>query len=471
MNVLHDVVCDALQSSDIPRNAEVEFRVPVEPHVVNTLRLLMFGKTADCVYKRSTFQYHDSTDVRCVDGVWQRKRNLMHMRLPGALRAYLVVSVESAALPPALQFTTARRERWTYTRGPWNVDFTCGTRNSNVELEYTGNIDALSSSYKSMQSLLNQLLSCAAYRVFGSCSSKYTANLPFVCMNTMKCPVSYRQRKALVAIMQACQPVSLRAKCPALRCPLLSLKYDGVRLALCIEHHASGWCAVGVCRRALPWHVPCLHATTEMVLDCEYVENTRTFIVFDLLSLRNQKPRADYRGRLREIANLQLPELSCGFSVQPKTIYPMCALTNSWYASESGECDGVIIHDGVATLGAPCTMYKWKPKHTIDLYVGPSGEMMDGSYTHFLPQSASHGMSLKQGQVWECAFTDAGTRVCPIQLRHDKDRANARHVCREILQAYKDDLDANDVRVQMLQNTVVRTSKRKHCAISKNTTA
>jgi len=461
MAMLYDVVCDELQRDDIPDDAEIEVRVPVAASLVDTLRLLMFGRSALCTYSCTSLQYNDKTDIRCVDGTWQRKRNLLYTRLPSKVRCSLVVSVESPARPPQLPFRSARRERWSYNREAWRVDFTRGERNSNIEVEYIGAISSLGSSLASLRSILDNVMACMAYSVYGKGTEPGVVDMPFVRMDMQRCPVTRVQRQSLVDTMQRCQPISLLARSPALRHPLVSLKYDGVRVSLSVVRRAAGCCVVGVCRRGLPWSIPCLSADVEMSLDCEYVHATRTFIVFDLLLLRGRTPTADYRTRLRDLAQLRLPVLACGLAIECKTMYPMCALTPSWYASKAALCDGLILHDGEAKLSAVSAMYKWKTSHTVDLYVSTAGTMMDGKYTDFLPLCSGHGKTLVKGDIWECAFEQGGACVRPLRCRRDKPRANARHVCREIRQAFRDDLSADDVRVQMTQDLTTRVSKRK----------
>jgi len=202
-----------------------------------------------------------------------------------------------------------------------------------------------------------------------------------------------------------------------------------------------------------------------MILDCEYVHATRTFVVFDVFSVRGRMLTEEYRHRLRVLAGLQLPVLAGELNMRPKTVYPLCALTLEWY---TGLCDaephidGIIVHNGGSVLGAPSTMYKWKPVHTVDLYVGPDGTMMDGKYTEFRPLEPDHGMKLTTGDIWECVFAQDGASVRPVRRRVDKPRANARHVCREILKAHCDNLSVSDARcILNVPSNVIRQSKRK----------
>ncbi len=201
-----------------------------------------------------------------------------------------------------------------------------------------------------------------------------------------------------------------------------------------------------------------------MVVDCEYVHSHRTFVVFDLFRANNRPMCSDYRQRLRELSALALPVLS-GYTVRVKTVYPICALSEKWYEQQCSDelaVDGIIIHDGAGTIDAPLQSFKWKPMHTVDLYVGSNGVLMDGSYTPFL--SVEDGYDLKtKGEIWECSIH--GTRVRPIRQRTDKCRANARHVCYDILRAHRESLSIADViRIAHIAREPVRKSKRKRGA-------
>jgi len=200
----------------------------------------------------------------------------------------------------------------------------------------------------------------------------------------------------------------------------------------------------------------------EVVLDCEYIHASRTFVVFDVFGVRGKILSSDYRQRLHDLAGVQLPVLA-GIQVVKKVIYPLCVLTQSWYdeMKTGRNVDGVVIHNGSALLGRSFVMYKWKPDHTVDLYVGPSQQMMDGRYTDFLPLDPDNSQALGHGEIWECAFTRSGTHVQPIRRRIDKPRANARHVCREILRAHLDNISICDVQRILQSADMERKSKRK----------
>ena len=463
---LYDIIRDELGRYEVPADAELEFRIPVPGHVLDTVRALYSG-ARPCVHTETMLQYNDQTDVRCVDGAWERKRNICHTRMPSPVRCSLVLSVESPALPPpGVRYTPLLRERWSYDAGSdWRVDFTRSERSSNIEVEYIGTMAALSGSLCGLELALDAVLAHVAFGAMGTirCAAPATVDMPFVRIDLGTSVVRAEERRALVRLMQRSQPVSMPARSPALECPLVSVKYDGVRVVLCVRRWRGHWYAVGVCRRGWPWCVPCLTASMDMVLDCEYVHATRTFVAFDVFGIRGAALAGDYRQRLRALAGVQLPVLA-GIQLERKTVYPLCVLTRSWYDERAAEAaiDGIIVHNGCATLDKDSTMYKWKPEHTVDLYVGSSCTMMDGSYTAFLALDDRVDVPLAKGDVWECAFTHDGTRVLPLRRRVDKPRANARHVCREILKAHRDDLSITDVCTILSTTTaVVRSSKRK----------
>lgn len=459
-HVIRDQVCGSL-----PDNAELEFRIPVAPRLIDTVRKLYAG-SRPCKHAVDTVLYNDGTDVRGVGDNWQRKRTVRRVRMPCGVNCNMVLSVESPARPlPDVHYRTVQRERWSYGIGSWRVDFTRSTRSSNIEVEYVGDLAALACSLCGLEPVLDSVLAHMAFSVAGAMrgAAPATADMPYVRVDAATLLTPTRERDHYVRLMQYSQPVSMRASSRALDCPLVSVKYDGVRVVLCVKRWRGHWYAVGVCRRGMPYCVPCLTATMEMVLDCEYVHSARTFVVFDVFAARGRVLKTDYRQRLRDLAQLPLPVLA-GLSLVRKVMYPLCALTQKWYddrCSEELSVDGVIVHCGSSVLGQGTTMYKWKPKHTVDLYVGPLLQMMDGRYTPFLyldPERAKP--ALVKGEIWECGFSQNGKCVYAIRRRNDKIRANARHVCREILQAHCDNLSICAVQNLLTVSTPIRTSKR-----------
>ena len=118
------------------------------------------------------------------------------------------------------------------------------------------------------------------------------------------------------------------------------------------------------------------------------------------------------------------------------------------------------MHSGTSLLGEYGKLYKWKPEHTVDLYVGNDGVLMDGSFTAFMQVARNHGKQLQKGDVWECTFEPDEKSVRPRLRRNDKSKANARHVCREIRKAHQAALSIDDVRNLLQQMPNERPSKR-----------
>lgn len=471
-----DVARDALCGCPRAEGVEIEFRFPLLPLLFDTIHRQWAAYKGVAVPEPSVSRvmYSDADDLRCVNGDWQRKRTLVYRRLPTAVRSALVVSIESPAAPPQQEgYSTMTRIRWSYVTDPWRVDFTKSSRACNVEVEFIGSVESLVYHAKNggdmfgLWSLLNAMV--ARLSVNRVCRLDHcapcTRSMPFIRIE-MTCPLLHpAARERLVCIMQRNQPISMTANAAVLECPLVSLKYDGVRVAVRVMQHNGTWVAIGVCRRGLPWWIPCLTARCDMVLDCEYMHSTQTFVVFDALYVGGRQLRGSYNQRLIELASLPLPVLS-GYTVVVKTVYPLCVLTPAWYderkQDDEREVDGLILHDGMATLDRASSMYKWKPEHTVDLWSGRDNLLMDGKYMPFLTPEPGSGIRAK-GEVWECSIV--GNHVRPLRVRTDKQRPNAAHVCRDILRAHREKLTIDDVvRILSAKREPVRKSKRKRSA-------
>ena len=468
---MYDIVQDTLSKHSAIMGTEIEFRFRLPEHLFDTVRVQYAqGHEAECV--SSALLYCDSTDLRCVDGIWQRKRTAQVERLPCAVRSTLVVAVESPAAEPSCigEFHPVRRSRWSYGAGSWRVDFTTSRRASNIEVEYVGDVAALQENARARGDLcglmrtLRDVIACMAFSAFGQVRywQPGTADIPFVRMDLGACPVPKRRRDEMVRLMQRNQPVSLTADARIVERPVISLKLDGVRLTLIVLCIRGDWYCIAICRRGLAWWIPCMSATSPMVLDCEYMATRREFVVFDMYECNNNSIFTPYSACLHLLGETALP-LLVRHAVTIKTFYPACALSCEWYAQQSQQyqSDGIVIHDSSARLDSVARMYKWKPSHTVDLYVGDGGVLMDGSYTAFLTTSSQDGHVLAKGEIWECSIV--GTSVHPVRCRRDKVRANARHVCREILRAHQSNLLIDDV-VDLLANSATaptRPSRRK----------
>lgn len=471
---MSDITRDVLCGCPLNDGVEVEFRFPIQPLLFDTInnQWAEYMGAAVPAPVVSELLYSNTDDLRCIDGQWQRKRAIVHQRLPCAVRSTLAISIESAAAAPLhYQHVCVRRTRWTYATQNWQIDFTQSTRACNVELEFTGSVTQLVESARNsgdmygVWMLLSAIVSRISFKVVAEPTRCMpgTAAMPFVRLETWCRILSSQKRQHLVTVMQRNQPVSMSSNATALECPLVSMKYDGVRVALNILRCKNKWVAIAVCRRSMLWWVPCLTARCEMVLDCEYMKASHTFVVFDVLSVGDRFLRSTYSQRLLELARLPLPVLS-GYTVTAKVMYPLCVLTAEWYhdrkSNSSWATDGIILHDGAATLDRASPMYKWKEQHTVDLVSGRDNLLFDGKYMPFLKPEPGSGVRAK-GEVWECSIVD-NKYVRPLRVRTDKPRANAGHVCRDILRAHREKLSIDDVvRVLTRGGSTVRKSKRK----------
>jgi len=466
---MYDVVQDTLSKHSAIMGTEIELRFRVPPTLFHTVRK-QYAQDRKTIRSVSEMLYCDATDLRCVDGIWQRKRTAQIERLPSPVYSTLVVAVESPAAAPSSTGTYRRieRERWSYTVGDWRVDFTTSSRSSNIEIEYIADVSVLQENARTrgdlcgLMEVLHVVTVCMAFSAFGQ--ARYwapgTPEMPFVRMDQSACPVPRRQREDLVRLMQRNQPVSLSADVRIVERPLLSLKLDGVRITLVVLSYRGNWYAIAICRRGSAWWVPCLGASSPMVLDCEYMAARREFVVFDIYESHGRLLQTPYSERLHLLRETSLPEFA-RHTISMKTFYPVCVLSSVWFTQESEKykSDGVVLHDSSARLDSVARMYKWKPVHTVDLYVGNDGILMDGSYTAFLNTCRDHRHVLTKGDIWECKIV--GTSVHPVQRRRDKIRANARHVCREILRAHQSNLQIEDIAVLLAGDGAIARGRGK----------
>ena len=435
----------------------MEFRFPLPERNFEAVRA-QYDAGREPRYAETVVQYTDGTDVRCVDGAWERKRTVRRERLPCPVKAFLCIAVESPAMEPAIvEWKTSRRRRWSYAAGAWCVEFTDSARGCNVEFEYRGDLEVLACSARDGGDLeglsvpLNDVMACMAFTAFGRPGNWLCGDMPFVRVGTPACPIHPERCRTISRLASLSQPVSIHTGSKLPDVALVSLKYDGVRLQLVVDPPY----AYGICRRGYTWSIPLVSCATRMVLDCEYMHASRSFVVFDLFEHKGRPATGSYSNRLTALSALALPSLM-GYTVAAKVIYPTCVLTDAWYEEHrGGDADGVIVHDGTSRLGETAHLHKWKPVHTVDLYVGPGGVLMDGKFTPFMKCTRS---GLVHGEIWECRFS--GDTVVPIKRRTDKSRANARHVCREIRRAHEAGLGATDVGAMLAGHDRVRVSKR-----------
>lgn len=473
----YDIIRDVVAASEPTEGFEIEIRVPVPDHCLDLLRA-QIGAGQPVTYAESKIMYANQTDVRCVGELWQRKRLVNRTLLPAIRGMSICVSIESPASAPAYHPTAAWhatvRQRWTYRAGAWTVMLTRSGRGANIEVEYGDDYLELRDAARRDRAFdlrdlalhLDPIMACVSFLNRGRPVDCFGDGnlLPLIRLRRYACRLSRQRCNSICKQMQACQPVSLQQSSLVVpERPLVSLKFDGVRVVLDV---ASDGVVYGVCRRGYTWHIPAKIRSrcVSMVLDCEFVKASKTFVVFDVYETHG-RPLAtvDYSARLHLLQQLDLPDLH-NYKIVIKTVYPFCVLSDEWYREqcEQHRADGIIVHSGTSKLADHAKLYKWKPVHTVDLYVGDDGMLMDGSYTAFVPACTDHGKKLAKGEVWECQFVNDCKAAQPLRRRHDKCRANARHVCREIRQAHRDALGLAGVR-KLLQQGPARQSKKRSC--------
>jgi hypothetical protein len=437
-------VQDILSRLQYTEGTEVEIRFPVPQRLFDGLHAgFMHGR--DAQHSVSELRYSSTTDLRRVDGNWERKRVSRYERLPSPVPCRLCVCVESPCAPAAVGklFRTVLRRRWTYVMGSWRVEWTQSRRSCNVEVEYTGRLDALLCAAREDDGLhglaapLHLVMASLACLAYGQGRKArqltFPKHLPFAPYVGTTPPLTAAAHALYMRYMAMGQPVSLIDQ-PLSASQLVSVKYDGIRLVLVVQEHLGLSAAWGLCRREGLWSVPCLHVPCTMVLDCELMLKSRRIIAFDIYAHDGQPCAGSYVDRLAKLAEVQLPDFM-GYSIERKAFYPASVVCPQWYRENAGDdADGLIFHDSTARLGQKCCMYKWKPVHTVDLLVGVGGHMVDNLHRIFLPRRRSQGLRLLKGEIWECAIDDDHVR--PLRLRTDKKRANARHVCNDVAQAH-----------------------------------
>jgi hypothetical protein len=256
--------------------------------------------------------------------------------------------------------------------------------------------------------------------------------------------------------MSKAQPVSLYDTSADLSDTLVSLKNDGVRVAMVLKKHGGLSTAWLVCRAHGLYSIPCLNCSQDAVLDCEFIVDTKEIVIFDVLCVDGRRCEMPYIQRLERLSTLLLPSFS-GFSVRRKEFYPSSVISSEWYNSlDKSYTDGLIIHDKDAYLAKSCSMYKWKQVHTVDLEYTMRGNFVDTSRSVSLPCVAGHGKRLNKGHIWECSI-EGDMMARPLRYRKDKSHPNTCNTCKDIFRAHKAAITIDDLR-QMAQSV----KKRKH---------
>jgi len=460
--VIHDIL---VRHCTHTTEAEVELRIPVPPSVFDVMHA-GFDHGRSGVYTTSELTYADHTDLRCVNGEWQRKRKIVAEPLPCIIPFKFCVSVESPARPTSLHvdWKTTERKRWTYSMGAWRVEWTKSSRACNIEIEYNGTVHALMERMDleahGLSAVVDAVCVHATVLAYGKVREAgvvRVAGMPFAAFSGRDHPMHFSMRKHYRALMAVQQPVSLREPLPANMEPFVSLKYDGCRMVLCTQQYRGKSVVWGLGRGHTTFSIPCESSSRNMVLDCEFMLEERRFVVFDIFELDGVACRGKpYRQRLTLLGTLPLPQLA-GYTVEMKVFYPAYAVTQGWYDKiNTGNSDGLIIHDKRNLIGGRCLLFKWKPKHTVDLMVNRHGYLCDGrTHEPFMRVAPDHGKKLEHAQIWECSIDADNIHIHPLHQRFDKQYSNAPHVLQEIKKAHIANYSLRDVG-RMLKKIVRR---------------
>ena len=465
--MLH-AIKDILSRVSDSKGTEIEIRFPIPYSRFHGLRQL-FGAEKNATYTKTDVIYSDKNDIRCVGGEWQRKRLATFETLQCPIPCRMCVSVESKCMQPEsmVNYRSVVRSRWSYKFLDWKVDWTHSKRSSNVEIEFTGDLAALlqSKDISTLEAPLHSVLAHLTCLAYGKSKKNkptpFCRHLPFAPYYGASSPVPVKTCALYKRYMASAQPVSLSDTSLDFENYVVSLKHDGIRMAISFQRYLGLTVAWGLGRRDGLWSIPCTNVPEELVLDCEVMIKSKLIVVFDVWQKEKMSCASlTYGQRLQMLAEVKLPTL-LDFTIVRKTFYPFATISEEWYEAQKREhdIDGIILHDRETRLGERGNLYKWKPQHTVDLEVGNTHNLVDGLKYAFLPCVDDHGQELKKGQIWECAIEK--DRVRPLHLRTDKCKANAHHVCKEILDAHNANISLDD-----LANSVVpETKKRKRASI------
>ena len=469
LSIVHDVL------SRVPgvEGTEIEVRLSVPaPYFAKLHEQFSWGRKG--TYTDVEVKYADANDIRCIDGVWQRKRMFQCRALPFPVRCKLCVCVESLVDPSVTKaaFLAMRRKRWSYLVGEWRIEWTQSRRACNVEIEFDGEVPDLAASAREQGDLRGRgdaretVMPYMEPMVHNRTWNEHLrahSGMPFLHLDLRHVPRPVMtMHDRLMYLMSLNQPTSLTGHTIIADQPLVSLKYDGVRVILVVQRDGRRGIIWGLHRGLGIWSIPCVCAPERAVtFDCELIKETREIVVFDMLQRDGEECRGTYSERIATLSTIRLPTVA-GYTVRMKEFYPPGVVCREWYEGlDLTNTDGLIVHDGASRLGVRARLYKWKPKHTIDLYVDRAGRLLDRSRAAYWDCVRGHGQDLSRARVWECEFVDDDVLMRPICPRKDKFHANPHRVCIEVREAHRARLTIGDLSV-LLQSIQPRprVSKR-----------
>lgn len=436
---------------------EIEMRIPIGEQYFDTAREWFDnGENAQC--SCSTIQYSDCDDLRCVDGTWENKRviDASHVHILGEMRAKVVASVELPAMTPTdvrLYNLVRKRRRWSYKIGNWRVDWSRTQDWCNVETEWLGREVSDLATDRSLDNLgavLRRLIPCVAFLAFPDsvvCKNSHGVHIkPYH-------SIGLRTRREVEDCIRCQQPLSLRRE-NIEQCInwLVSVKYDGQRYAMIFIpvdglYVCFSFGRISVRNRAA-YH-PCQNCTRPMILDGELMDDGQ-FIAFDLISLDSRMCKHQtFRERIDILSKLELPTLY-NKKVKVKQFWPAADVAEA-RAQEGEASDGLVFHDPSGALTQNTTMFKWKPshQHTVDLKINKD-YVLRTRKVRIQTLDPAHQDTCKPGEIWEFRFNTDTNTLTPVRPRHDKEFPNSDATYRDVKQAFKDNIEFDDL-VDVLQ--------------------
>lgn len=435
-----DVLCAAPKTSD----TEIEFRFSIPGRLfaqAHSHWKRWANSSTDPV--RSVVLCNNESDLRCIDGHWERKRLVDRVKLPiaGKLSTRLCVAVESAAAPPkcSQDWNIRRcRDRWLYKFPSWVVVWTKVGNQGEIEIEFSGDVAQLPDSEDlcGVSLPLKLVISCLAFMVDAACYAEPGTLIPYVRSRKNHCTSGIQTHAFMKQCMRSQQPVSLTAERPKrVGDVCVSLKYDGVRAMLFVDvKHGVPVCWM-MLRDKKMYSVPCMECDRPMIIDGELMGDT--FVAFDVISYNNiPLSQVPFKRRLKMLRGASLPVL-IPLKVRIKQFYSINFPPDFVEHASGEDVDGIIIHATCATLTCKTPMFKWKPVHTLDVHCR-NGKVFAENGPLDMPFSEAPADGL-----WECRIV--GGELVPLKMRTDKSTANPKMVCNDILSAHAAGVDILDI--------------------------
>ena len=400
------------------------------------------------------------SDLRRVGDKWEHKRvvDTSPIHVVGLMRAKLAVSLELEAVPPGEEVTghplffERQHTRWSYPMGHWRVDWTKCDEYANVELEWTGDNPQKLADCPRLDGLdkcLRRLVPCTAFLMYYGAYCDIDSTGIFIrpvwsIGNVAKehIDISFRQQ----------QPVSLlRENMCRLHTHLVSVKYDGVRVAACfMEVEGIPICMLygKRCRRIRCAYAPCSGKVDPCVLDAELMDDG-TVVAFDIIQHNNRYlAESPFQYRVDLLNTLQLPKVHAK-DVVVKQFWPAASVNLALEKMADVASDGLVFHNPHALLRDSGSMHKWKPRHTVDLKVAGNMRLRTRLATVQSLDPRYHEQC-KKDEIWEFEFnTEGNFKLVPVRKRDDKAMPNADQTYRDVKKAHEQNITTQEL-IQVL---------------------